>query len=95
MEVNNSVLASLSTPPCVHEWQYDGSQYITCNQNAGTQSMMMMMVCVCVCVCAHAHACVCVWLQHFFFPYFINGHLQIQISNYLHFPVLYYNVTKL
>jgi len=30
-EVNNSVPASLSTPPCgtsVHERQYDGSQYI-------------------------------------------------------------------
>ena len=60
MEVNNSVLASLSTPPCVHEWQYDGSQYITCNQNAKTQSMMMMMMMMMMCAraCTRTHACV-------------------------------------
>ena len=81
---------------------------ITCNQNAGTQSMMMMMmmmmmmcvcVCVCVCVCARArariHGHVCSVTTVSFCPYFINGCLQIQINNYLHIPVLYYNVIKL
>ena len=56
MEVNNSVLASLSTPR-VHEWQCDGSQYITCNQNAKTQSMMTMIM-MCVRACRRTHACV-------------------------------------